>query len=318
MPQAVTFPMPFVSACNPDRDAARMRNLDWARTFRLVTSEADERRYHAWDITDLTCRWLPRARGPNLDLGIDSIFMGTVIEEAFDDAPGLSPDDVRDACAPLLEILQPEKGPSPTGILATALADVWERTCRGASLEWRTRAARNWRGYIEAFAEEARRRLSPVPQTRESYLDLRRQSGYVYVMTDLTEKANGFEVSERAMRLPGVQRLLVLTADLIDTMNDVCSAEREAARGDVHNLVLLMKALHGLSHEDAMAEAQDSMRRWCEEFRRIEASLPAACVEHTLTRAETDDLLHLVHGLKEGIGGHPDWYRDTMRYGRSM
>jgi pentalenene synthase len=318
MPQAVTFPMPFVSVCNPDRDAARIRNLDWARRFQLVTCEADESRYHAWDITDLTCRWLPRAQGPNLDLSIDSIFMGTVIEEAFDDAPGMSPEDIRGACAPLLAVLQPEKWPAPSGILATALADVWERTCLGASLEWRMRAARNWKGYIEAFAEEARRRLNPVPQTRESYLELRRQSGFVYVMTDLTEKANGFEVSERAIQLPSVRRLLVLTADLIDTMNDVCSAEREAARGDVHNLVLIMQALHGLSREEAMSEAQVCMWRWCEEFSQVEARLPEDCAEHSLTRAETEVLRHLIRGLKEGIGGHPDWYRDTSRYGLSM
>jgi hypothetical protein len=314
MPQAVNFPMPFASACNPDRTAARLRNLHWARKFNLVASEADERRYDAWDITHLTCLWLPRARGPDLDLGIDAIFVGTVLEEAFDDAPDLSPEGVRDACAPLLEILRPEGPPAPSGVLSTALADVWERTCSGSTLEWRQRAARHWRWFIEAFSEEARRRRSPLPQTLEEYLELRRKSGFVHVMTDLTEKANGFEVSERTFWLPGVQRLLVLTADLIDTMNDVCSAEQEAARGDVHNLVLILQSLHGISREDAMARTHDHMRRWCDEFLQIEARLAEHGIQQHLNDLEADTLRHLVLGLKEGIGGHPDWYRDTARY----
>ncbi|MFY1830862.1 terpene synthase family protein [Myxococcus fulvus] len=312
---AVNFPLPFVSLCSPDRDAARQRNFDWARGFGLVANEVDERRYRSWDIADLAARWLPQASGAELDLAVDAIVVGTLIDEQFDGARDLLPAQVRADCETLLAILQVEgRPPPPVGVLAAALADVWTRTCRGASLEWRRRAARHWRWFLEAFPEEARWRQGSVKLTRDSFLALRRKSGLVYMMMDLTEKANGFETTERARQVPGVQRLLDLTADLIDTMNDVCSVEKERARGDVHNLVLVLHAEQGGSREGALVEAHDSMRRWCEEFIQIAAGLPEACARQQLSRAETDNLLRLVQGLEENIGGHPDWYRTTRRY----
>ncbi|WP_426734064.1 terpene synthase family protein [Myxococcus faecalis] len=316
---AVNFPMPFVSLCSPDRDAARQRNLEWARRCGLVVSDVDARRYRAWDIADLTARWLPHASGAALDLGLDAIIVATLIEEQFDGAQDLSPERTQDDCDALLAVLQEQgAGPVPEGVLATALADVWKRTCQGASLEWRRRAARHWRCYIEAFPEEAWWRQSDRAQTRDGYLELRRKSGAVYLMTDLTEKANGFETTERARQVPGVRRLLDLTADLIDTMNDVCSVEKELTRGDVHNLVLVLQAERGWSRERALAEAHDDMRRWCKEFLEIEAGLAEVCARHPLSREETNNLLRLTQGLKESIGGHPDWYRVTGRYDRPV
>ncbi|GEN07857.1 germacradienol/geosmin synthase/pentalenene synthase [Myxococcus fulvus] len=315
VPRVVAFPIPFASRCSPDRDAARQRNLDWARASGLVANEVDERRYGSWDIADLAARWLPRASGAELDLAVDAIIVGTLIDEQFDGARDVPPEQVRVDCEALLDVLQVEgRPPSPVGVLATALADVWERTCRGASLEWRRRAARHWRWFIEAFPEEARWRQGSARLTRDRFLELRRKSGLVYMMMDLTEKANGFETTDRARQVPGVQRLLVLTADLVDTMNDVCSVEKELSRGDVHNLVLVQQAEHGGSRERAVAEIHDSMRRWCEEFIQLAAGLPEACAREQLPRAETDNLLRLVQGLEENLGGHPDWYRTTRRY----
>ncbi|WP_408888424.1 terpene synthase family protein [Myxococcus faecalis] len=312
---AVNFPMPFPSRCSPDRDAARRRNLDWARASGLVTNEIDERRYGSWDIADLAARWLPRASGARLDLAVDAIVVGTLIDEQFDGARDIPPEQVRADCETLLAVLQVEGPPSsPVGVLATALADVWARTCRGASLEWRRRAARHWRWFLEAFPEEARWRQGSVRLTRDRFLALRRKSGLVYMMMDLTEKANGFETTERARQVPGVQQLLDLTADLIDTMNDVCSFEKERARGDVHNLVLVLQSERGGPCEKALAETHDTMRRWCQEFIQLAAGLPEACARQQLSRVETDNLLRLVQGLEENIGGHPDWYRTTRRY----
>ncbi|QSQ14533.1 terpene synthase family protein [Myxococcus landrumensis] len=314
MPRAVNFALPFESACNPDRDAARLRNLTWARRLGLVTNAVDERRYLSWDIADLTARWLPHAAGPELDLGIDAIVVGTLIDEQFDGARELPPDQVSESCDRLLEVLRSGAGYAPSSVLAAALADVWERTCRGASLEWARRAALHWQWFIEAFPKEARWRQGSAHLARDNYLALRRESGLVSMMVDLIEKANGFETTERARQLPNVQRLLILAVDVIDTMNDVCSVDKEVSRGDVHNLVLVLQAEQGLSRAAAMAEAYDCMKRWCDEYVRVAAQLAEDCAQQGLSGVETDAVLRLARGIEAAIGGHPDWYQGTGRY----
>ncbi|WP_342374827.1 hypothetical protein NVS55_26305 [Myxococcus stipitatus] len=314
MPRAVNFALPFESACSPDRDAARLRNLTWARRLGLVTNAVDEQRYLAWDIADLTARWLPCASGAELDLGIDAIVVGTLIDDQFDGARALSPDQLSECCDMLLDVLRFDERYSPSCVLAAALADVWERQRRGASREWAERAALHWRWFIEAFPKEARWRQGTALLSLDSYLTLRRESGLVSMMVDLIEKANGFETTARARQVPSVQRLLVVAFDIVDTMNDVCSADKELSRGDVHNLVLVLQAEQGLSREAALAEAHDCMRRWCDEYVRIAARLPEDCVQQGLSSEETDAVLRLVRGIEAAIGGHPDWYRSTGRY----
>ncbi|AGC46585.1 terpene synthase metal-binding domain-containing protein [Myxococcus stipitatus DSM 14675] len=314
MPRAVSFALPFESACSPDRDAARLRNLTWARRLGLVTNEVDEQRYLSWDIADLTARWLPHASGPELDLGIDAIVVGTLIDEQFDGARALPPDQVNECCDLLLDVFRSGEEYSPSCVLAAALSDVWERERRGASHEWARRAALHWQWFIEAFPQEARWRQGAAPMSRDSYLALRRESGLVSMMVDLIEKANGFETTERARQVPSVQRLLVLAVDIIDTMNDVCSADKELARGDVHNLVLVLQAEQKLTRAAAMTEAHDCMKRWCDEYVRVAARLPMDCARLGLSSVEADAVLRLVRGIEAAIGGHPDWYRGTRRY----
>lgn len=316
MSQAVNLTMPFASLCHPDLEAARLRNLEWARNAGLVLTEVDQHRYLRWDMAGLIARWIPRASAADLDLGIDSISVAVLLDEHFDGDEAPHPDYVEEVCATVFAILEPGGLLSaPSGVIATALADVWARHSRGVSPWWERRSAMHWRWFFEAFIEEARRRKDPVSQSIDSYMELRRKSGFVYPMLDMIEKSGRFETTDRARQVPGARRLILLAIDIVNVMNDVFSIDKEVSRGDVHNFVPLLQDERGLSREEALAEAYDSMNRWSEEFLRVEAGLPAECARQRLSRTETDNLLRLVEGLKEAIGGQPDWYRVTGRYG---
>ncbi|MFY1830860.1 terpene synthase family protein [Myxococcus fulvus] len=306
--------MPFVSLCHPDLEGARQRNLEWARRVGLVVNDADAHRLLLWGMAGLFAHWLPRAPKEGLDLAIDTITIGVFLEDHLEGALDQPPDFVIDACAEMLAVISPGGLREPSSVLSAAFVGLWERLCEGASPEWKRRVTLHWRWFIEAYIEEARRRDGHVHQTVDGYQELRRTSGFVHVMVDLSERANGFALPDKVRNIPSVERIVLLTVDIIDAMNDVCSLEKEIALGDVHNLIFVLRDEQGLSLEQATAETYALMRGWCEDIIQLEARLPEDCVQHQLTAQETEDLLHFVRALKEGIGGHPTWYSGCGRY----
>lgn len=314
---AVNFPMPFVSRCHPDLEAARQRNLEWAREVGLVVNEADARRLLLWDMAGIFAYWLPRASSEGLDLAIDTITVGVFLEEHMEAAIDKPPEFVRDACAEMFAVIEPGGLQAPSTVLSAAFVNLWARLCEGAPLEWRRRVALHWRWFIDAYVEEARWRRSRVPQTLDGYLELRRASGFTHVMVDMSERANGFTLPDRVRDLPNVARIITLTVDIVDVMNDVCSLEKELALGDVHNTILVLQHERGWSQEAAIAESYAMMRRWCDDIIQLQALIPQDCVRHGLSQEETDNLLHFIRALQEGIGGQPDWYRTCGRYENS-
>jgi hypothetical protein len=314
VPEPPVIHLPFSSRHGPGKDAAADRNLRWARRHGLISTPADERRYLSWDIADLMTRWLPLAQGPGLDLGVDVVTVATLMDDQFDGPLAVRPAEVADACGAMLEILEPGGSPVLPGTLGAAFADVWDRMCHGASPEWRMRAARHWRWFLEAFPEEARVRTQRTRQSRAGFFGLRRKSGFVYSMLDLIEAAYGFEISPRAYKLPAVQRMLDLTADVVSTINDLYSVQKEESRGDVHNFVLIIQEEQQCTRGQAITDALSYIDAWCEEFIRHEERLPADCAQHHLTAEESAVLSRLSTGMRDAMGSFPVWSQGSGRY----
>lgn len=309
----VQFYLPFPSRVSPFKDEAREHNLSWARHHRLVDNPRDESCYRSWDIADLMARWLPDASLPGLDLAVDALSFAALLDDQFDGPLAEQPAHVSDACATLSMVLESDYATVSGSPMADAFADVWSRQCHGTSNEWRERAAQHWRWFLDAFVEEARIRADRISPTREEYLALRRKSGIVYAMLDLTEAAYGFETSPRVRRIPTVQRMLTLTADIVDTINDVYSLDKEKSRGDVHNLVLVIQNEQSCSRQDALAQAHTLVHRWCIDFQACAAELPTV-THHHLSTHETAQLYRLAAGMRDAMGGFPDWSRLSGRY----
>ncbi|MFE9762976.1 terpene synthase family protein [Streptomyces sp. NPDC005808] len=65
--------------------------------------------------------------------------------------------------------------------------------------------------------------------------------------------------------------------DILAHCNDVHGVEREEARGDIPNLVLVLEAASGRSHEQVIDGIRHGVGRLAEEFQRLAAGTPAVC-----------------------------------------
>ncbi|WP_331751413.1 hypothetical protein OG215_39975 (plasmid) [Streptomyces globisporus] len=307
--------MPFGSRISSDTQRASVENLHWCRRIGLVGNYVDEPSLERWNLSDLTGRWVPEARGDRLDLALDAITVATVIEGYFDGPIGRTPEKIPQIIDPLLKILQCDL-PVGRDPLLQAFWSVWQRTIIGRSGEWKRRAANNWTGYLHAFQAEAEIRVSGQVQTYDAFLDLRRHSGCVYPMLDLIEASYDFEVSPETYSSLVLQDMMRIVADVVDTMNDLHSVDKEAECGDPHNLVLILEQQEGISRTEAAAAVQSMLKSWCEDFieceKRLEDGIDDAA-DYFLT-GEKVNIRRFVAGMRDCMGGHPDWYRVTKRY----
>lgn len=307
------FGIPFESRRSPDGDAARERNVAWLRRHGLLVTSAQELMFRSYKIADLTALWVPDASGPALDVAVDTIALATLFEDQFDGLVGFEESVARAACRPFFEVL--ETGyTDATGPWAAAFSDIWDRMRMGRSSEWCDRAARNWRGFLDACCAEAGVRSERRSLRVQQFLENRRQSGFTYTMIDLIESSYNFETTIRARSVPELKCMVDITADVIDTVNDLVSVEKEENSNDVHNLVLVLEREENLSREDSLTEVLRRLRQWCAYFSECENKLADQCVEANLRTDETNSAVRLGEAMRLAIGGHPCWYAATGRY----
>ncbi|MGG7575713.1 terpene synthase family protein [Streptomyces sirii] len=309
MPQDVEFALPFPTRISPDADAARARSVAWCRRRGLVTNSVDEGRVRRWDIAGLMAAWLPDASADRLDLAVDAVLVATFLDDQFDGPLAQQTQRVRAVCDAFHDVMASSGGVlDGSGPLVAAFAEVWQRLSQGATAEWIDRTARHWDWYFDAYAEEADNRARRRIPTVEEHFALRRKSGFVYAMTDLSQKAYGFELPRHAYDDPVLRHMLDITADVVDTLNDVHSVEKEESRGDLHNLVLAIERESGCGRRESIARIQRLIDDWNREFLEHERAL--------LDGAERDGpvLRPFVDCMRSAMSGYLHWSRTCQRY----
>ncbi|MEV7602649.1 hypothetical protein AB0O91_35280 [Kitasatospora sp. NPDC089797] len=311
MPQDTAFALPFGAATSPDVDAARNRSVLWCRRQGLIGDQVDELRFRRRDIAGLMAAWNPLAIGAQLDLTVDAVVVATFLNGHTDGPPTVRPERVAAVCADLTTVIATAgRPPAGAGPLVRAFGDVWRRLADGASPAWLERAGQHWQWYLGARTQEAHDRAHPrahrrVP-TRAAYAELRRRSGFVDAMIDLSQKAYGFELPRRLSADAVVRRMLDITADVVDALDDVHSVEQEESRGDLHNLVLVIENELGCGREDSVREIQDMVTSWCEEFLLLEQRLSETVGFRDATAAHW-----IADCMRSAMSGYLAWSRTT-------
>ncbi|MEU4114966.1 terpene synthase family protein [Kitasatospora sp. NPDC028055] len=191
----------------------------------------------------------------------------------------------------------------------------------GASPAWLERTGQHWQWFLGAYTQETRNRAHRHVPTLAEYAELRRRSGFVHAMLDLSQKAYGFELPDRLYSQPVVRRMLDITADVVDTLNDVHSVEKEESRGDLRNLVLVIENApdrarahageRGRAREraDTVREIQGMVTAWCEEFLVLEQRLTDAVGARDAGTAAL-----ITDCMRTAMSGYLEWSRTTRRY----
>ncbi|MFJ5809705.1 terpene cyclase [Streptomyces sp. NPDC093093] len=314
MPQDITFDLPFPLALSPDLPGARQRNLAWVRRFGLVGAGRSLQWYTSWDMPRLAAHGMPYARGAALDLCTDAMAFFFVFDDQFDGPLGRDPARVAAVCQDLIDIVHGAPAGPGADACSRAFSDIWTRCRHGAHPGWVARSAHEWEYYFATQAHESIGRTRGTPGDLETYLQVRRGIAGTAVPLSLGERAAGLGVPAAAFHSPQLRLMRDIAVDVSMMCNDVYSLEKEEARGDVNNLVLVIEHADGATREEAVAAAREEVARRTRRFAELAAEVPCVCAQLGLTARETADVRAYADGMASWMSGYHAWQTRTRRY----
>ncbi|MFJ9419069.1 hypothetical protein ACIRPT_33670 [Streptomyces sp. NPDC101227] len=314
-----TFPQlkaPFPSRISPHAAQAEAGVLAWARRFGLMTSEAAVRRFEGVHAGDLAARTYSTAGPAELQLVTDWLGWMFLFDDQGDEGErGRDPRKWATLMAPFHAVLadthvMAQRTPS----LALALADLLNRSEEGMPQSWCARLRRHVRTYIDSYEDEAANRAQQTPPTLAQYIPHRRASGAMYIVYDLAESVVNAEVPLELYQSREYQDLLVAAIDAVCWQNDIASTRKEEARGDVHNLVIVLRAAIKCSLQEAVERAVDMtnvrMAGYVESRRLMDHLLAAG----GFSPGCQEEVRCCLGSYEDWMRGHIEWWSYTARY----
>lgn len=314
MPQDVPFDLPFPLRVHENMEDARGRNLDWVRRHALVGGERSMNWYTSWDMPRLAAYSFPDATGPGLDLCTDAMAFFFVFDDQLDGPVGLVPDRVAQICQGLIDVVH-DGGHSHGGDpCSAAFADLWRRSTDGAPPGWVARTAGEWEYYFAAHAHEAVNRRRGTPTDLEHYLQVRRGVAGTALPLSLGERAAGLTLPAAVFHSPQLRIMREIAIDITLMCNDVYSLEKEEARGDMDNLVLVLEYTQHHARAQAVVAVQTEVQRRYARFQELAGEIPAMCGQLALPAAQQLSVATYVDVLTAWMRGYHAWEIETLRY----
>ncbi|MFE3991419.1 terpene cyclase [Streptomyces goshikiensis] len=314
MPQDFEFDLPFPLALSPDLEGARRRNLEWVQRTGLVGDGRSLQWYASWDMPRLAAYGFPYAQGPSLDLCTDAMAFFFVFDDQFDGPLGRDPARAAAVCRQLIDIVHGAAPPQDADACSAAFADLWARSLDGAPHGWVARTAHEWEYYLATQAHEAIGRLRGTPADMETYLQVRRGIAGTDLPLSLGERAAGIHVPAVAFHSPQLRIMRQAAIDVTFMCNDVYSLEKEEARGDMDNLVLVLQHTRTCTRDQALTAARGEVDQRVDRFRELAPQVPTLCLQLGLTGPERAAVHTYVEIMGAWMSGYHAWQTQTRRY----
>jgi Terpene synthase family 2, C-terminal metal binding len=302
-PRAVFCPFP--ARISPHAARGQRYAVAWATRHGLLPTQRERAAFARARFATLMARAYPEASQADLCLAVCWLTVTFMLDDHLETALGRDPAGQREVADQILGYLDGDRLPDALGLpLAGALDDVWIRTRLRAGAGWRGRLVGHIAEYLAANEWEAEnRRRGRVPPLGE-YVRMRRQSAATAMFFDLAEALGGHEPATDPDAEAGLALLRRCADNVVAWFNDLVSWPKEAARGDPHNLVLVV-------HHQLRMPLADAVGYVIDRHDREVRSFVAAGREFSYRRP---DRRRLVTGLEHWIRANVDWSRESGRY----
>lgn len=314
--------MPFAGGLNPHCEAVGRQNLDWAVSLGLVPRDDFDlidglRRCQFEQLAALVHHHCDRAALELITNLYTAIFVlddmlddqrsmiGCTVELAEHVAAYLSA-AVADEPRPLLRF----DVPSYERVVAVgdAFADLAQRMLELTDRAGIGRYVDGMRLYLYGCVMESHKRVHRVTRLAD-YVDVRLRISAVYACLDLGAVAEGFVVPDAIWHDDAFARMRAACNLSVSYVNDIFSYAKEANAGEVSNIIVVNRMLHGTS----LHEAFEASIAACDQV--IATYLDARTELASRHRFDASTRAYL--GMMQSwMRGNFDWYNElrTARY----
>lgn len=311
---------PFPPAVNPQAEAAQENTLGWVQRYALVKDEAAFERLRRSRFGFLAARAYPEATLSRLCIASDwNTWLFVMDDECDESGIGRRPKRLRILHRRFIGLLTGEGTPVPIGQglrgrpgridvpVLHALCDLRDRMRALMPRAWMARFVKSAVEYFESSEWEAENRERGVWPDAATYIRMRPYTGGLYTDIELIELTEG-DVPIVVRNHPALDRLALLTNNVVCWSNDIFSLQKERAHRDMHNLVLILHHHEGITEQAAVDRVARLIKGQVQRFIALEARLPqfGPSIDGAVRR--------FVAVLRAWMRGNLDWSRETGRY----
>jgi hypothetical protein len=307
--QELVLECPFESAINRHADWVQQRTTTWAQQYGLLRNPRDVQQFHRWQYGILMARAYPLASRDALALIADWNTWLFLLDDQFDEGTlGHDPAAVEQLCSDIIDILRGHRGPyrrdHPSFRAVEDIADRLADLADSATIE---RLVSCLTASFRASIWEASNREAKRVPSKADYHYYRPFAGAVYCYLTLMDLALAQPLPAEILQHPQIEALTTLTNHLICYANDVISFPKEAANGNVHNLVVIVQHEHQLMLDDSIDYVIELHNSEVAKFLNMCDMLPSFGNHNCVVN-------EYVQGLQWWLRANIDWSQTTTRY----
>jgi 5-epi-alpha-selinene synthase len=306
---------PFAPAISEHADTVHRSTVSWACRFGLLPSEKAYLLFRSAGIGRLVARTHPDSPLEDLRLISDWYSWLFIRDDVRDDSEvGRNPEKLSCVDGRLLDVLEGAEPENEEQPLVHALRDLRDRLlarlrARSLSRAWMRRFERAVREHLESTLWEASNRARGATPDLDSYVRMRPLTGGLSIITELVEIVEGTHLPAEVRGHAAVRRLTDASHNVVCWANDILSLEKELSRGDVNNLVVVLRHSLGLDLQRAVERAAEMHDAEMRTFVDLSARLPSFGI------AVDANLGRYVAALRSRMRGVFDWSYESRRYG---
>ncbi len=308
--RSVTIPdlyCPFDPAVHPQASVVHAASIAWARAMGLAREEKHVQALHKAKVGWLVARAFPIAdKLDALQIAADWITLFCLIDNHIESIRGPMLSHVY--LKSLLDVFRDGAAPKIIDPYAQAFRDLRERMIAVDVPFWIVRFGEQLQRLFGTFVDEAKyRQLEAVPEFVK-YRKMRAVSSGLYFGFRLGELTDNINLPPHVRDDPTVRDLESKASLIVGLANDIYTVEKEMAKGEVNNMIMVLMHEEGLSIEEAMTRTVELHDAETREFIALAMRLP------TFSSEIDADLQRYVEVLSSMISGHRSWALETARY----
>ncbi|MBW4512005.1 MAG: terpene synthase [Scytonematopsis contorta HA4267-MV1] len=307
-----TFPelyCPFPSKVNKYADVLEDYAIEWVSRFNMLANESSIERFRKSKFFLLTSGAYPSSKLEELRIANDLLSWLFIWDDQCDLSDiGKQPEVLNDFHNKFLDILRGAKITSQDIPISHALNNLRQRILQKSTEEWFVYFYEAFEDYFNGCLLESKNRKLKIIPDIDTYIKLRRSSLGLEQNLIMSELCNQFILSKVLRRHEILKKLKYMAIDILAWCNDIFSASREIATGDVHNLVFLLHYHEEISLDEAMKRAAQMHDQKVKEMISLEASLPSFGEKLDV------ELSKYISGLHTWISSNLNWYAYSGRY----
>ncbi|CAM6099592.1 unnamed protein product [Calypogeia fissa] len=190
-----------------------------------------------------------------------------------------------------------------------AFRDLWATLCETAPGDFLLRWGLLFLSQLLSYVREMKTRKYNSTPSIEEYIADRRDTGAVWTCLVNVEFLDKAFIPDEVYYCPEMQRFLIAVIDAVGWHNDLWSFQKEALKGDVHNLVIVISHAEDCSYAKAGEKVYHMMLDKLVEMEKCIKDL-----ERVIPRKHQRAMARYFHMARTMITGHHYFNDNCVRY----